>query len=91
MKEEIDVMKGNINQLCEAMMDLLRKEDNFQMVAGARNIGFTSRQIPEVADPEFGYLEGYTTLEGVTSVVPRLVGIPMVNLVSQEHFIASAR
>lgn len=38
MREEIDVMKGKIDQLLEAMMDTARKEDNPQLAVDAKKI-----------------------------------------------------
>lgn len=39
MREEMDVMKGKMDQLLEAMMALERKEDNPQIIVYVRNIG----------------------------------------------------
>lgn len=41
--------------------------------------------------PEFGFPQGYAPPEGVTIIVPTPVGIPVENLVAQDHSIASAR
>lgn len=51
INEEIDAMKGNVDQLLESMVALAKKEDDPQIVADARNIGSTSRQRLELLDP----------------------------------------
>lgn len=65
----MDVLKVNIDQLLEDMMALAMKEDDPQVVVDARNITSKSRSSPlcilEVANPEFGLLQGYTHPEGV--------------------------
>lgn len=81
MREEMDVMKENINDLQESMMNLDRKEYDPQMVVDARNIDSTSHQIPLVDDLEFGLPQGYSPPKGVTIIVPTPVGILVVNLV----------
>lgn len=59
MKEEIDDVKGKVDQILEAMLAFTSKEDNPQVVADARNIasqfGSSSLWIPEVEDSEFGH------------------------------------
>lgn len=74
-------------------MALTKKEDDSQVVVVARNItsqfGSSSIRMPEVANPEFGLPQGYTPSEGVAA--PPLVRIMLVNLVIQEHYVASRR
>lgn len=63
MWEEMDVMKGKMDKLLEAMMVMARKEDSPQIIAYARNIsshlGSSSLHIPEVNNPEFGLPRKY--------------------------------
>lgn len=67
MKEEMDAMKGTVDQILESMMTLARREDNPQVPVGTENttplFGSTSHKRHEVADLEFILPHGYTPLE----------------------------
>lgn len=93
MREEMDVMKGKMDQLLEAMMVMVRKEDNPQIIIDAKNIasqlGFASLCIPEVTNLEFGLRPGYTPPKGVTAHPPFRTLV--VYLASQDHCAASTR
>lgn len=93
MKEEKDEMQGKMARLLEAMMFMARKEDNPRITVDARNIasqlGSSPLHIRKVNNPEFRLPQGYTPPEGVA--VPPPVRIPLVNLASHYHYVASVR
>lgn len=93
IREEMDMMNGNIEQLLEDMMAMARKEDNPHIIVDTKNIvsqlGSSSLRIPEVNNPEFGLPLRHIPPEGVTNPPP--IRISVENLAAQDPYAPSIR